>query len=345
MCKLLIIPTVNDTAKVKKFMKAAVPDFTKYDHDGIGYAAMQHDGSIFIERWLNVSQAFKDRSFYDKKEAKALGPIKNSIDGYFAEPVYNKQGVDTDKWSSVVYHSRMATCGVSLANTHPFVSEDTVLAHNGVISKSAWKNETTTCDSEMLLHGFNDLGVKNNPDSFELVHDALTGYYALGVYSKNTAGTWHLDVIKDDRAKLEVIYVSELDSIVYCTDASIIKDTCRLLDWGHGPAYKIKDFTYIRHDALTGEVLDQLEYKSPWTYEADKGDSWDTTGLYDAEDFDAESSELEYEDSIASELDLEYEERLASDIPMSYIDRGSKLTPIKASYRYNELLKKATNKK
>ena len=277
MCKIIIIPKINETETVKKFLRALVPDFTQHDNDGLGYVALNRNGTLSGERWRYPNEAFQDLIDVNAPESKAYAEIGASLDDFDAAPRYNAFGVDSGEWSALLYHSRFATCAKSIENTHPFIDDasTTALVHNGVITKSIeeWKPKRSTCDSEILLNGYVASGVSDNAQNFDNVASGVSGYYALGVLAKSTSGAWCLDVVKDCNAELQAIFVNELQCIVYCTNAEIITKACALLKWSCAKAYDVKDNAFIRYDALTGNVLSQHEI------DVDDFDAWERSAF------------------------------------------------------------------
>lgn len=263
MCKLLIIPNVKNKELTQKFMKAARPDFTKHDDDGVGYAALTNKG-LYGERWLNVKDAFRRRVNCPIKGHEAFAQMGAALEAYSPEGTYNTFGVDGDKWHSVIYHSRAATCDINLKNVHPFVDGDTALVHNGIISDAPteWTPVQSTCDSEQALNGYNALSLSEDINKVRVLADELQGWYALGVLTKQASGQWILDIIKDAKTPLSATYIKELDSIVFCTDPSIVEGACKLLKWTVGDTFEMKGDKVIRFDAITGQVIDMADFES-----------------------------------------------------------------------------------
>jgi hypothetical protein len=262
MCKIMIIPKVKNSAKIKQFMKAAAPYMSADDPHGLGYAALTDKGTIIAERWLNPKQAFKPlKSVVAGSESRALQPIAHCLDGA-ASVGYNKVGDDFESpLKAVIYHTRMATCEVNLTNVHPFISGTTALIHNGVISNPEhFKPTQSTCDSEAILNGYNEFNVPDSMLGVADLSDTLRGWFACGAISRNSKGQWNVDVFKDDSTNLVAMFINELDTIVYCTKASILTKACKDLKWSHGEAYAVLPSTMIRYDGMTGEVVDAFQY-------------------------------------------------------------------------------------
>lgn len=127
-----------------------------------------------------------------------IGYIKSSnprpyMPPSFCEGFYEESNL-TPNGGAVIGHGRTATCGVSVENTHPFVHDNFALVHNGVVSSDKYKNEISTCDSELILQAFMAGGIHE-------VEKHIEGYYACFILEK-TAHKTILHVIKDDMAEL-----------------------------------------------------------------------------------------------------------------------------------------------
>src|SRR5690606_14634206 len=154
---------------------------------------------------------------------------------------------------------------ISLSNVHPFVSGDgkTALIHNGVITNhDLLTKKFSTCDSEVILHEYDDCSVKDEISKIQQVADNLWGWYACAVISQNSDGKWLLDIFKEMQANVTVTYVHQLDSVVFCTDGEMIKEACKRLKWQYSTILDVEPDVIIRHDAMTGEVLQVQAFES-----------------------------------------------------------------------------------
>lgn len=284
MCKLLIVPKVNSSKQVTKFLKASIPFMTARDKDGVGYAAVGLSGEVFGERWLDPKHSFKGQAHktVDIAERIAFKGMEQVLESKGLDDLnYTKFGTVSDRFTSIMLHSRMATSAKGMVNTHPFVDGDTVLIHNGVLTE--WNIEDSpvqsSCDSEALLNAYTRNSVDLNPEALTEAVADLAGYYAAGVYSVDSQARVILDVIKDDAASLFAVYVPMLESAVFCTSPQIIKDTCRLLKWKVGAIRKIKDCSLIRFDAISGDVILTSEFTkaAPKVERASFSKGWDWT--------------------------------------------------------------------
>lgn len=261
MCKNMMIAGLKTEVAEKdlwKFLVAAVPFMSANDKDGMGYAAIGKDG-LFGERWLNPKDAFNYRTQFSKRDAEIEKEFQGALDG---TKRYNKFGKVSDAFA-VIFHSRMATCGVNLENTHPFVSSDgsTALIHNGVVNSQEVSNLSSTCDSELILNSYMGADVRINPNNIQTIGNQISGSYACGVLTKDSSGKDVLDIFRNDTNMLYAAYVKELDAIVYCTTSEIIRNTCKKLKWKHGSIFKVTAEKLIRIDAKTGKFMSQHEFE------------------------------------------------------------------------------------
>lgn len=261
MCKNMMIAGLKTEVAEKdlwKFLVAAVPFMSANDKDGMGYAAIGKDG-LFGERWLNPKDAFNYHTQFSKRDAEIEKEFQGTLDG---TKRYNKFGKISSPYA-VLFHSRMATCGVNLDNTHPFVSVDgtTALIHNGVVNSHEVSNLTSTCDSELILNSYMGADVRITPNNIQKIGDQISGSYACGVLTKDSEGRDVLDLFRNDTNMLYAAYVKELEAIVYCTTAEIIRNTCKKLKWKHGSIFKVNAEKLIRIDAKTGKFISQHSFE------------------------------------------------------------------------------------
>lgn len=261
MCKLAIIPFVKPGKEANAFKLAAAlaPLLTANDSDGFGYMALGNDG-VYGERWLSVDDAFKTRdksSVAPVIEASYLGAlVATSGTGY------NSFGVKSDRTYAIALHARMATCGVSLDNVHPFVSKDgkSALVHNGVIANhKAWDKTLSSCDSEAILSSYCESNVANDAANIQRVAESLQGWYACAMFAKDNHGTWWLDIFKDDRTPLTAMYVPAIDGLVFVTRIEMLQAALKSLGWKQGALFDVAESILIRHLAITGEVVQVVD--------------------------------------------------------------------------------------
>lgn len=267
MCKLMIMSGITDETQENAwaFSKAMAKEMSSpncNEKDGLGYAAVDNEGKLFGERWVNNKEAFQHKNAYGTdidthilKKYKILN----------REKVYGNFGVFSDKIRSITMHSRSATNTVSYKNTHPFVENYTSVIHNGVIyNDDQLTKKISTCDSEVILHEYIKCNVANKIGKFKKMANRLEGYYAMGILSKNSQGLPILDIIKDGTARLEAFFIKELDTIVFATpkyNTSPVEDACKTLGFTIISKYDVKDNRIQRLNALTGETIAYESFK------------------------------------------------------------------------------------
>ena len=262
MCKNLMVVGVkaDKQEELHSFMVAMAPILTMRDDDGFGYAVITEAG-IGGERWLHTKDAFNFRSVWTKRENELKEKFQGALEGDPTFNIFNPQAFESPILS-LIMHARMATCEVSLKNTHPFVRDGIALIHNGVISNSKeLKQATSTCDSECILNSYADNKVNLNPDKITEVGNVLRGSYTCGVLSKDAEGKPIVDIFRSS-PMLYATYIQELAALVFCTDDDMIKTACKELGWKCGPFLKLKDDVMVRLDATTGEFISKHSFKS-----------------------------------------------------------------------------------
>jgi predicted glutamine amidotransferase len=266
MCKIMAMAGIKPgyETRAERFARAAVKHMTERDNDGFGYAAVRGDASLFAEKWVNPKDAFKRRHSMADTDAALTAMLCDAVS---VEDSYAMHG-DSRNWTgvqAVILHSRLATCGKGIANTHPFVSKDgrTALIHNGVISNVYdLRNRTSTCDSECILNEYTGMGVNEDPSRMDFVARRLSGYYALAVLSQIENKPF-LDIMRDDKAPIVVGYVKELETFVFCTNEYILRATARSAKMHVVGAVRAVNPGYvIRLDAETGQpVMKPVEFE------------------------------------------------------------------------------------
>lgn len=261
MCKVLMVAGVKDSnrEKVWKFVKAMAKPMSDSNRDGLGYSAIGADGNVFGERWLNNDQAFRKFVKSDKLNEKILKDLDGAVEVVgvhqnTGEVQYNTFGdVRPDKAVAITLHTRMATSAKGMINVHPFVYKGVSLIHNGVIRNTEdFTFKVSTCDSESILLAYLEQQVKDNPDNLSKAAGMLRGYYACGVLANTEQGPI-LDVFKDTSARLHAVYVEELETYVFSTDDTDLKNVCREFGYNISTMLKIRGGKLIRLNAITGE--------------------------------------------------------------------------------------------
>lgn len=267
MCRNLFFTGVkaDKQAELQAMMAAAAPFLTDGNDDGVGYAAMGANG-IVGERWLQVDEAFKTQwtSPYNPTTAMLREHFKDSliIEGSYSYNHFKERNNGHDApFTSVIMHARMATCAISIENTHPFYREGTAMTHNGTIQNHDKLSKLySTCDSEVILNSYVDNEVNKDPTNVQKVADSLRGAYAVGFLSTDNEGRQILDVFKNGPS-LNMCHVKELDAIVICTSTTVIDAVLEKLNWSRGEMMVVRREMLIRFDAVTGEFLLKQEFK------------------------------------------------------------------------------------
>jgi hypothetical protein len=252
MCKVMIMSGIKDSTRDKAllFIEEMGRKLSVHNDDGLGYAAIDEDDNLFAERWTENHMAFK------KITPNPFGSAITVINGE-----YNSYGkVALDKVKAITLHTRMATCELGIDNTHPFIKDGTSLIHNGVIrNPEVYMPTISTCDSESLLNGYMLYNLAEDPVMLEEMVAPLEGYWAAAVFAK-LSGRYVLDIFKHS-ASLSVIFVEDLDTWVFSTQAADIKEVCTRLGFKYNTVGDVGDNVAMRLDPQTGEVIFTWEYE------------------------------------------------------------------------------------
>lgn len=252
MCKVMIIPHVNNETRDNaiKFTEAMakVMSEDKTHQDGLGYAAIDSQGNLFAERWLVNSQAFTNRAGRSANLSDYSGFIQFN---------YNKYGdVKLEDMSAITLHTRLATSGKGLLNCHPFIENDTSVIHNGVINNAFdFRIDQSTCDSESILTQYVDHGVGQDYELFNKVSSQLEGYYACGIFSRDSEGKRILDIVKSSSAQLVASYVDELQCVVFTSLEYQLKKGLDACGFKHNAVYSVNPSSMVRIDPLKNQVI------------------------------------------------------------------------------------------
>lgn len=247
-------------------MHTMQPKMNAHDRDGLGYAMMTEFG-LWGERWFRPDDAFRYRREWSDKDKAVKDMHLGLMD---VDPRYN-YFVENDKVEgqpafAVIMHARAATGPRVLLNVHPFVREGVAMIHNGVIGNENahhLKKLYSTCDSETILNSYVDHKVDKEPDKISEVARDLAGSYTCGVLTHNKDGVAILDVFKSSPS-LSVMYIKELDAIVYATSSAMVVESCKELKWKMGNILRVKDDKMIRMDARTGRFLSTHSFFSSY---------------------------------------------------------------------------------
>lgn len=265
MCKIAAV------AGIKKAKAKDVWDFMEFlgsqigfgNNDGLGYAAVTKAGSLFGERWLYNNQAF---AVNDSKADKFIDQLKGHVS---EKKAYNSFGtIDKEHATSILLHTRFATTGHGMKNTHPFVDSlekpTMALIHNGMISNhhKLIKNYST-CDSETILTEYMKHDVETDVKHFQKVANVIEGWYAAMLI--NDKG--YIDIFTDG-TRLGFAFIHDLDCFVFSTDVNDIIEVANTFGYKYSHVSKIKKGVYLRVDAFTGRLLTKSKFKpiERWSY-------------------------------------------------------------------------------
>jgi hypothetical protein len=261
MCKIAGTTKITDAnrEKVWKFMMLLGEQISLGNNDGLGYAAIDSKGAIFGERWLRNDTAFLDIS----KIIPSLTAEKMSkLYSFFGDTV-NKNDAQ-----GIILHTRMATCGKGIENTHPFVDDidnpSLAIIHNGIIQNHfQFTKKYSTCDSEVIATLYKENKVNEDFASINKVTNQLAGWYTVLALSKDADGRLIMDAFTDGE-RLHSFFIPELDTRVYSTRAYDIEVVAKELGMTCTDGKRFLRNTAARIDVLTGGFIDSCkteEYK------------------------------------------------------------------------------------
>lgn len=264
MCKVAAVMKVNEhnRKKVWNFMKKLGEEMTHHNNDGLGYASVDTKDKIFGEKWLDNKTAF------GKSNSKSIVPIGSFSYDSFGE-------VNRNDSKSIILHTRMATCGVSIDNTHPFVDNlenpTKALIHNGVIyNHSSFDKKYSTCDSEAILTSYTDEQVEGDAENIKHVFEALEGWYVVFNYV-TINGRVYLDLFLNTDRRLVSAYVEELQTKVFSTSQWDIKAACEFFGYTFKNVTQYSSDNFWRFNVNTGEPIQKIEInigtkEDPYSY-------------------------------------------------------------------------------
>lgn len=255
MCKIASVAKITDKNRkdVWAFMIALGEFMSSYNKDGLGYAAFDKSGNLFGEKWLRNHLAFTDFS-----EEKYLTPLKiERLYSFFGDKVLKQEA------QAIIFHTRAATCGIGIENTHPFVNDKdkptSVIIHNGMIANhDEHLKKYSTCDSEVLVHLYDKHKVNQNLDNIKQVTPQLLGWYTVLALAKNAEGKMIMDVFTD-APRLNSFYIEELETRVYSTSAQDIKAAAKIFGYTCKDHEQIRADSAFRVDVLTGEATEAIK--------------------------------------------------------------------------------------
>lgn len=238
MCKVMAFSNATKLVFTEGLLQDIQESMNETDNDGFGYAVLGHDSELWGERTLKKTI----QSSFARKELTHKIPHKKKS---------NKFGKMSTKHKAAIFHARMSTNVKTLEATHPYVDKGIAMIHNGVVSDTNTEplKLTTGNDTEIIFKYW-------LRDKLESVQKYVSGYYALAVLDSNTG---HLHIVKDSRAALFASFIKELDSYIFCTRESIIKDICERRKWTHGVIEELQDDIHITLDK--NNVMSTAEIK------------------------------------------------------------------------------------
>ena len=293
MCKLFMMAGINDDNRSDAsdliIEMAGIIGLSM--RDGIGYAAVTTDGDLFGERWFKSEDAFdlREEPTVSKDEQYILDQYKSALTLIDKPKKYNTFGDEkksiAELWgnvSAVTLHGRFATSAKEFRNTHPFIVNDTSLVHNGVIRNAFSLNrmKQSSCDSEVILNLYDEMLVSETPANIQAVVDNLIGYYACGVFSRDSEGNRVLDIFKDQTANLSAAYIDELGVVVFVTNIDDLKRACDVLDLTIGSVYKVNSGILMRLNPVDGSVITMKHFN---TSEGKGISAWDRRVINDVD--------------------------------------------------------------
>lgn len=269
MCKVFIMAGIKPERRANaiRFTRKMAEIMTPGNDDGLGYAAVDVDGNLFAERWLNNKDGFKYTGS-NPNDIKMSNMLKKAIKNQTIDTVYTKYGEpDLNKMVAITLHTRLATSTRGMSNTHPFIDEDTSLIHNGIITNTEkFKFKLSTCDSEAILISYLKYKTSMIPENIKATVSDLIGYYACGIFARDTDGLRILDVFKGRNDNLHAMYIDELDTWVMSSVDENIKRACNELGFKYGTTFQLLDGHLMRFEPVTGTLILDQEFDVPSRY-------------------------------------------------------------------------------
>lgn len=264
MCKVAIIPAIPSDKRqmAAKFIRELGKEISFGNQDGLGYAAIKDDGSMFGERWWINADAFKS-VVANPLASKFGGVVKNSVTSNAHK--YNSFGEGSlEDAVAITLHTRMATSGKGFANTHPFVDteRDTSVIHNGIISNDDdFDLKLSTCDSEAILVSYLNNNGGESVDNMQAIASSLYGYYVAALFSRDSQGFRILDIMKGNNDALHAMWIAELGTYVFCSSEHNVKEAAKTLGFTVGEAVSFHDGIGMRINPFTGNVIAETAFK------------------------------------------------------------------------------------
>ena len=295
MCKVFGVTGINEQNRnsIIQIMKDITPAMTIMEDDGLGYAAINKEGKVFGEKWVNPKDAFK-KSF--QKKIQPASALVSNLDKQILEQfhdvvdyaentieapspsVYDRFGDGNMKEAvAFILHSRWSTGGndsVNIQNTHPFVKNGTAMIHNGIVyNEDEFKKETSTCDSEILLNQYEKYNVNMDSRSMSEAYKDVDAYFACLFLTQTITEKEEMVPILDvfqNGASLKIIHVHHLNATFFVTNAPDLLNICKKRGWSTSRAFSVSENVLIRINAITGEVLEKQDFDYDVSYKWQK---------------------------------------------------------------------------
>lgn len=267
MCKIMAIVGIDQDPKAQRlaweFVKAARPWLTAKDDDGFGYAILDAgSGELRGEKWLDPKDAFKRR-----RSERAPEGLRDVLTGRLVEHTTIGKGARRARTpiSTVIAHARMATCGVSLANVHPFVrtveeGRELALIHNGVVGSVGMDlSGSDKCDSAGILNAYAAAEAHLDPGMWQVAADDVLGSYACAVLMSGPGG--HVDLFRNDGSYLTVTEIEGI-GLVWCTTREIVVGAARDLGLRIRGSWSVDPGVLIRLNPEDGQVISKTRFEA-----------------------------------------------------------------------------------
>lgn len=246
MCKVFAMTNMTNVTLNQKFIRI-VRDAVcaKSDRDGFGYAVLGESGLLGGERTTTPFNFLPELGQGKPSITRSL-PIVEVTQSSFGQ-------IDTLKPKSFIGHARLSTNTKSMANTHPYASQDLALIHNGVVRDiaNAVKCETNN-DTEILFRYWQRSQMME-------IEENVTGYYAMAVLDRASG---YLHIVRDSTAMLYMSYCRTVHSYIIATTPDIIKEVAKRMKWKIDKPEMIKDDIHVIFDGnkiVSHESIEPLE--------------------------------------------------------------------------------------
>lgn len=273
MCKVAGVTKITDENRndVWVFMQLLGELISAGNDDGLGYAAFDDQGNLFGEKWLINKTAFKDLSQIPGINATKMAHIYS----FFGDKVQR------DRAQAIILHTRAATCGKGIKNTHPFVNNedkpDVAIIHNGMIyNENKFTRKYSTCDSEVLAHLYDENKVYKTLSNLNDFTDKMTGWFTVLALAKDSKGTMIMDAFSDS-GRLGSYFIKEFDTRIYSSNAEDVYRVAKSLGLTATEPMKMDADTSFRLNVLTGEAIEHVKIKTGGavtTYASGYWDGW-----------------------------------------------------------------------